>query len=413
MNTLDKITYITLPPSFMVDLGSLKMDPAIKLPFSIPENREKLEKEDYTVQNLMSGLITVVAFDEKNENIDYYKSLIPAIDKDIVDKLNTAAIAKEQKKDYEFALLLFKAVYHLRPDNESCINLATLYSYMAVDAASKGDDNKEYIKNARDTLLSGIKKFGETEELLYELASFEAFMANLDEAKEYILRYLEIAPEGERKEEIKKLYSEVSFKIDNREKIEEAYDFLSMGESDRALPIIEGFIKENPKMWNGYFLKGWALRIKKEYEEAVKCFMKCLEMGISNAEIYNELSLCELSSGKRELAEIYLETAYDLDEENLTVITNLAYLMLEDGEYDKAREYLEKARYIASNDTIVDALIRKYEEKTGEKIGSLIHEEIVEGELAKDGGDIKDRLFDSFEKTDESVCGCGTAEDDI
>ncbi len=413
MNTLDKITYITLPPSFMVDLGPLKMDPAIKLPFSIPENREKLEKEDYTVQNLMSGLITVVAFDEKNENIDYYKSLIPAIDRDIVDKLNTAAIAKEQKKDYEFALLLFKAVYNLRPDNESCINLATLYSYMAVDAASKGDDNKEYIKNARDTLLSGIKKFGETEELLYELASFEAFMANLDEAKEYILRYLETAPEGERKEEIKKLYSEVSFKIDNKEKIEEAYDFLSMGESDRALPIIEGFIKENPKMWNGYFLKGWALRIKKEYEEAVKCFMKCLEMGISNAEIYNELSLCELSSGKRELAEIYLETAYDLDEENLTVITNLAYLMLEDGEFDRAREYLEKARYIASNDTIVDALIRKYEEKTGEKIGSLIHEEIVEGELAKDGGDIKDRLFDSFEKTDGSVCGCGTAEDDI
>ena len=41
-----------------------------------------------------------------------------------------------------------------------------------------------------------------------------------------------------------------------------------------------------------------------------------------------------------------------MDESNLTTTTNLAFLFLEDGEYDEAREYLEKARYLAKDDKI-------------------------------------------------------------
>ncbi len=410
MNTLDKIIYVTLPSSLAVDLGTMKLDTSIKVPFSIPENKEKLSKEDYTVENLMSGLITVVADDEKNINADYYKRLITALDKDIPAKLNQAAIAKEKKGDYEFALLLFKAVYHLLRQSASCINLATLYSYMAADASKKGEDNRQYIKKAKETLLDGLEREGENEDLLYETASFLSYMADLDEAVDYIKRYLSVAEEGERKEEMKKLLQETVFKLENQEKIEEAYDFLSLGESDKALPIIEGFIKKNPKIWNGYFLKGWALRIKEEYDEATKCFLKCIEMGENNSEIYNELGLCALKKGNEELAEIYFETALDNDEENLTVLTNLSYLELEMEDWDKARKYLEKARFISGNDAILDALIKKYEEETGDKIAEVIHEEIVKGDEENNGESIKENLFKSFEKADETTayeCGCG------
>ena len=412
MNTLDKITYITLPPSFKIDLGAVKLDPRVKVPFSIPDGKDKLEGEDYTIENLMSGLVTVVAEDEKNENFDYYRNLINALDPAIVNKLNQAAIAKEQRGEYDFALLLFKAVYNLLPQSATCINLATLYSYMAVDSAKKGEDNRKYIKAARETLLSGLERFGENEDLLYEAASYEAFVANLEDAKEYITRYLSIAEEGEKKEEMKKLLRDVSFKLENSEKIDQAYDFLSLGESDKALPVIEGFIKDNPKIWNGYFLKGWALRIKKEFASAKENFLKCIELGESNGEIYNELALCELGEGNRELGEIYLESAYDMDDENLTVVTNLAYLTLEDGDYDRAREYLEKARFLAGDDVLVDALIKKYESETGEKIRAMIHEEIVASDEEKNGENIKDTLLRSFEKDDTPLCDCEKAEDD-
>ena len=411
MNTSDKLIYVTLPSSFALDLGGFRLDPSIEVPFSVAENREKLESSDYTVENLLSGLITSVAEDENGENYTYYKNLVNAIDPEIVTKLNQAAIAKEQKGEYDFALLLFKAVYHLLPQSASCINLATLYSYMAVEKSKKGEDNRNDIKKARETLEGGLALFGEDEDLLYECAAFEAFMGNLEESKEYMDRYFSVATEGEKKEEMKKTYKEVCFKIDNSEKIEEAYDFLSLGESDKALPAIESFITNNPKIWNGYFLKGWAERIKNEFGEAKKNFLKCIELGESNAEIYNELGLCELGEGNSELAELYLESAYDLDSENLTVLTNLAFLSLERGDYDKSREYLEKARYLAHDDKLVDHLIKKYEKETGEKIGEIIHEEIVKSE-EKNGENIKDNFFRSFEKNDEAVCNCQKAEDE-
>lgn len=415
MNNRDKVIYVTLPPSFTLDLGSVKLDPAVKLPFSLEDGKETLSKDDWTVENLMSGLITVCADDEKNEHFNYYKSIIDAIDPSIVMKLNQAALVKEERGEYDFSGLLFRAVYHLLPQSASCINLATLYSYMAVDASKKGEDNRAYIKKARETLLDGLERFGENEEILSELASFEAFMADLDEAKEYLERYFRVAEEGDKKDEMKKLYSDVCFKLDNKEKIEEAYDFLSLGESDKALPAIDSFIEKNPSIWNGYFLKGWALRMKKEFKEAEKYFLKCIEMGESNAEIYNELALCALGEGSRELGEIYLESAVDLDEENLTVLTNLSLLKLEDGDYDEARKWLEKARFLASDDTLVEHLIKKYESETGEKIGALIHEEIVKGDDEKNGESIKDSLFRSFENSagsDDVVCACGKAEDD-
>ncbi len=413
MNNIDKVIYVTLPPSFTPDLGEVKLDPSIKLPFSTQSGQEMLGKDDWTVENLVSGLITVCADDEKNEHFEYYKSIINAIDPSIVMKLNQAALAKEERGEYEFSGLLFRAVYHLLPQSATCINLATLYSYMAVDASKKGENNGEYIKKARETLLDGLERFGENEDILSELASFSAFMADLDEAKEYLERYFRTAGEGEKKDEMKKLYSDVCFKLENEEKIEEAYDFLSLGESDKALPSIDFFIEKNPGIWNGYFLKGWALRIKKEFSEAEKYFLKCIEMGETNAEIYNELALCALGEGKRELGEIYLESAADQDDENLTVVTNLSLLRLEDGDYDEARKWLEKARFLAENDALVDHLIKKYEKETGDKIGALIHEEIVKGDEEKNGVNIKDTLFRSFEKSaDESVCTCGKAEDD-
>lgn len=412
MNSIDKIVYVELGPQFNVDLGTMKMDSRIKVPFSLASGKENLKKEDYTVENLLSGLITVVADDEKNENFNYYKALINAIDPAIKNKLKTAAIAKEKRKEYDFALLLFKAVYHLDPTVENCINLATAYSYMAVDASKKKEDDRKYIKEAQKTLIDGLDKFGEDESLLYETASFEAFLSENDEAKEYISRYLLVAEEGERKEEMKKLKKEIDFKLDNEDKLNEAYDFLSLGEGDKALEAIDSFLKNNPDIWNGYFLKGWALRIKKEYKEAQEYFLKCIEKGESNAEIYNELSLCALSTGEKELSKIYLETALDLDEDNLTVLTNLSYLSLEDKDYDKAREYLEKARYIAKNDRIIDSLIKKYEKETGEKIGAIIHEEIVKGDEEKHGENIKENLFKSFEKEDSTICDHEKVDDD-
>ena len=141
--------------------------------------------------------------------------------------------------------------------------------------------------------------------------------------------------------------------------------------------------------------------------------MKCLELGERSADIYNELSIAELEIGDRELAKTYLETAADLDPENLTVASNLSFLYLQDGNYDEAREYLERSRYLSGNDEIVKHLIEEYEKKTGEKIGELIHEEIVHDDHDHEHEDDDDDAYaaeiaeiekDNIPEPDECCC---------
>ncbi len=427
MTTNENIKFIKLPENFKADLGSFTIDPSIELPILLGEGRDKVEDKDLTVENIVAGMISVIAHHPDNPNFSYYKSFVLASDPHIVEKLNQAAIAKEQRKEFEFAEELFLAVYHLLPQNASCVNLATLYSYLAVEARSKGEDEKVWIKKVRSTLEDGIERFGEDEMILSELSSFEAYMGNLEEAKEYGERYMEVAEESERKEEVRKMLKEIAFKLENSEAISEAYDFITLGEPDKALPIIDKFLSANPSIWNGYFLKGWALRIRKDYDEAKECFLECIKLGESNSEIYNELSICELEGGNKELAKAYLETACDLDESNLTTTTNLAYLYLADGEFDEAREYLERARFLAKDDKFVKGLIEEYEKATGEKIGDIIHEEYVKNTENHDNEEYPGSSFqEDFRKfalsveedfnfedeDDECSCSCGHCHDD-
>ncbi len=411
--SLRAIQYIKVPKGMRVESGGFRLDPDIMLPVQLKPGETRLRSEDISMEAIISGMLTVIAYDEAGRNTQYYKDFVMTVDPTLPEELNKAAIAKEQQKDYDFAEELFLAVYHLLPQSASCINLTTLYSCMAVDARDKNDGEKEdeYLLKAKHTLLDGLRRFGENPEILAEISSFEAYMGNLEDAREYLERYMDVAEEGEKKQEMKQLLSRVSLQIENDESIKEAYDFIMLGDNAKAIESAARFIAKNPSVWNGYFLRAWALRKEGRYEDARKDLMECLKLGERSGDIYNELSICELEIGDRELAKTYLETAADLDPGNLTVSSNLSYLYLQDGQYDEAREYLEKARYLSGSDEIVGNLIKEYEKRTGEKIGEMIHEEIVHSDGDNDDGD------DAYEKEiaeiekdgipEEHECCCG------
>ncbi len=407
--SLRSIRYIKVPQGMRIESDTFRLDPNIMLPVQLKSASSRLTPDAISLESIVSGMLTVIAYDESHKDVSYYKDFVLTVDPMLPDKLCKAAIAKEEQKDYEFSEELFLAVYHLLPQSASCINLATLYSYMAVDARDKGDEEKEdeYLLSAKRTLSDGLRRFGENEEVLAEISSFEAFMGNLEEAKEYLERYMAVAAEGEKKQEMKKLLSRIDLQLENDEEIKEAYDFIMLDETDKAIAAAEKFISKNPEIWNGYFLRGWALRKAGRFEEAKADQMKCLELGERSADIYNELSIDELESGDRELAKTYLETAADLDPDNLTVASNLSFLYLQDSQYDEAREYLEKARFLSGSDEIVRNLIEEYEKKTGEKIGELIHEEIVH-----DDSNHEDEDDDAYQKEIEEIEKDGIPEED-
>ncbi len=413
--SLRSIRYIKVPKGMRIESETFRLDPNIMLPVQLQQGVHSLMPDAISLESIVSGMLTLIAYDENHKDVSYYKDFVLTIDPTLPDKLCKAAIAKEEQKDYEFSEELFLAVYHLMPQSASCINLATLYSYMAVDARDKGDEEKEdeYLLSAKRTLSDGLRRFGENDEVLAEISSFEAFMGNLEEARDYLDRYMAVAKEGEKKQEMKQLLSRIELQLENDEEIKEAYDFIMLGDTAKAIAAADKFISRNPKVWNGYFLRGWALRKEGRFEEARNDQMKCLELGERSADIYNELSIDELEVGDRELAKTYLETAADLDPGNLTVASNLSYLYLQDSQFDEAREYLEKARYLSGNDEIVKNLIQEYEKKTGEEIGELIHEEIVHDDSKHDEDEDDDAYaaeIAEIEKDgipDEDECHCG------
>ena len=410
---IKQISYINVPETMKFSFGDFKVDAARKLPVMRPEGQKNLREEDITVENIVAGMLTIIAYEPEHPDFTYYCSFVNAVQPSTAEELNKAAIAKEQQKDYEFAEELFLDVYHLLPQSASCINLATLYSYISVDADEKKDyDRADWaLANAKATLLDGLKRFGENEQILSEIASFEGYMGNLEEAREYTVRYLKVAEEGARKIEMKEFLKKLDLQLGADKSFKEAYDFINLDMPEKALESVERFIEGNPKVWNGYFLKGWALRKLGRFEEAGKALLKCIELGESNGDIYNELSICELENGNKELAKAYLNTAVDLDEYNLKAISNLAYLHLMDQEFDESRYFLEKARAIAADDEIISDLISKYEELTGETIGDRITEEVIESDDNEDKMLVEEEYLEGSHVSEaeigEHTCACG------
>ena len=379
-NKLDGIVFINLPKSFDKQIGDFKLNPTIPLPIQLPEGKTSVDKDDITIERIVAGMIKIVAWDPSNSNFDYYRDFVLASQEDTVNQLNIAAIAKEKAEDYEFSEELFIAVNNLAPQPASFINLATHYSSLAAKKKDESLTEYDYFQQkAFETLNSGLSMFKDNSDLLCEIGYFHVYQNNIEAARDTLEKYLEVADDSDNRiEQVKKILKDINEKIADDAKLLEAYDQINLCNEDKAIELLNEFLSENPDVWNAHFFKGWALRRQEKFEQAKECFLKALKLGECNSEIYNELAICALEEGQRELALFYLDTAIDLEPDSITLLTNYALLNLEDKNYDKARYLLEKARNVDEKDPLVVHLIKKYCDETGDVLSKPIKEEIVE-----------------------------------
>ncbi|MDD7202267.1 MAG: tetratricopeptide repeat protein [Sphaerochaetaceae bacterium] len=382
---LDDIVYITLPPSMARDINGFRLDPARELPIQLPAGKKHLDGDtQVTLDMIVSGMLRIICYQADNPNFPYYKQFVLAAEPDAVEQLNLAAIAQEKAGHDAFAEELFLTVNHLYPQSATFINLATCYSQRAASDKEKGTVYDMYAQKALDTLMEGVRMFPKDPDLLCEVGYFHLYQGNTETAEDYFEQYLAVAPQGEKRSKVEKVFADINKKISNDTALMHAYDQISMGEEDKALETLKDWIVKNPKTWNGYFLQGWALRKLGRFDEARESFLTCLNLGQKDGDIYNELSLCEFSLGNKPLAKDYLDIAVDLDGKNLTYLSNLAYMHLEDEEYGQARRLLEKARALDSSDPLIQQLMRDYTTKTGDELGQQpTIEQVVDDETLK------------------------------
>lgn len=380
-DALKNILFIKLPASMERDINNFHVDSSIEIPVQRPEGSRDFDPaKDISVELIVAGMLKILAYQNDHVHAPYYRDFVLALQPDAVQELNIAAIAQEQKRNFPFAEELFLTVCHLAPQSATYINLATLYSRKAAEDTAKGVQYDLYQQKALETLKEGLDVVGEDAPLLNELGFFHLYQGNVEIAKEYLDRYLAIADEDEKKDHVQKIVDDIDAKLNDDQTLMRSYDAIQMNKEGEAVALLDSFLADNPKVWNAWFLKGWALRRMGNYQEAEKALLAALANSKGTSDIYNELAICSLETGKPELAKDYLNTAVDLDSRNITLISNLAYLYLKDRMWDEAREYLEIARTIDPNDPLIIQLMKDYEQASGDTLSSPIVQEFVDTE---------------------------------
>ena len=97
-------------------------------------------------------------------------------------------------------------------------------------------------------------------------------------------------------------------------------------------------IPDSAEVW---YEKGKAAYEKDQYDEAIKCYEKAIELNPNYAEAYNSLGYAYLAGRQGyDKAEEYFLKAFDLDPFYVTGYTNLGNLyLIREGDYEKAIEY--------------------------------------------------------------------------
>ncbi len=366
------------------DIGDFHVDSSIQIPVQLPDGKTQIDsKTEISLELIVAGMLKIIAFNWEHEHASYYRDFVLAVQPDAPGgELTLAAIAQEKKGNYTFAEELFLSVIRLAPQSASFINLATLYSRMATQDSEKGELYDLYQQKMINILHEGLEVVGGEDASLYsEIGFFHLYQGNVELAKEYLDQYLELAEEGDKKKHVMNIMKDINTKLNDDANLMQAYDAIQMNDEEKALQLLASYIKDNPKVWNAWFLKGWALRRLSRFQEAEEALVQALAWTKGSSDIYNELALCSIETGKGELAKTYLNTAVDLDDENITLISNLAYLHLKDGELDEARRFLEMARGIDPKDPIIIQLMQDYQNQSGEILSyPPVVEELVSAE---------------------------------
>lgn len=377
MEQFKDIKFINIPENRKI--GNVVLNKDIPLPVQFDEGQKP---EDINLASLAAGLVRIVAYDTANKYFDYYKSVLLELQPDVIKELNVAAIAKSQKKDYQFALELMLAVNHLCQLPETYINLAVLYANMTVDCHKKDDDVSAdmYDDKILEVLNECISKHPSYAPAYSEISAFHMRHGDVESSRDFLEKFISLTPDEKAKKDAEKNLAKINKMLKSKDQVLYAYDKMMMGSSDEAVDIINKYLSANKPTWEALFIRGWAKRTQEDFDGAQKDLLEALRLDSNNAEIYNELSICARETGNIELAKSYLDIASDLDPENIIYLTNLAFLHLSDSEYALCREMIEKARAIDPEDPQLNYIIKEYQDKTGDKLGDVITQEIYTDE---------------------------------
>ena len=138
-----------------------------------------------------------------------------------------------------------------------------------------------------------------------------------------------------------------------------ARSLIREGKAQEGLNSVRDFLERYPRVWNGWFLLGWALRLLRRWQDGEASFRKTIELGGDNSDTRNELAICLMETGDIAGARCELETALYKDPENVKIISNLGALALKTGDKEKAAAFFRTALEIDGDDPVAKKFLEE------------------------------------------------------
>ncbi|MDD7417203.1 MAG: tetratricopeptide repeat protein [Treponemataceae bacterium] len=369
---LNSIIYVTLPDDYVLPKEAYKIDTTIPLPIQMPTpDIKEFDIKELKWEMVLAGILTVLAYEVDNPNVQYYRSIILASKPNIKAELTEAAILKTRNEDWDIAEEIFTALHGLDPEDMTVIlNSALFFDQKAESYRRSGlnEDADAYDDIAFDYYKKAMVAEPAIPDAFFNAAFFYLKQRNYAKGKECFETYLTLTKEMDdnklsendkyKRDRAKEIINDICSRNLEDELFKSAYDFIKMEQEEKALEKIREFLQKNPKVWNAWFMLGWALRRLGRWQDGKAAFLQAIECGGENADTLNELAICCKEEGNIEEAREHLMKALSYENENTKILSNLGFLELQEGNPEQARKYFEIVLEIDPNDLLAKEAIK-------------------------------------------------------
>jgi len=386
------VVFLAVPEFLYNDMHSLshhfELDPAILLPVELPPGENTLNPANLSLEMILSGMLRIVSACSRNNSrvissygrndpsdsprgmknippewVDYYRGFILTVKPEIFHEFTGASIVKAENGEFETALEISAVLEGLFPNSPGVLlNKALILENAATELEKNGHAAGKENALALEAYEAAMSLEPVLADTFFNAAFFFMRRRDFTRAKDCFSRYIELGDESENSlensaefsdekvREAKKILLEIGGLDDSG--FREAYDLINGGENEHGLLKIREYIERRPKIWNGWFLLGWALRKQGRFRDGLEAFKKALELGGGGGDLKNEMAICLMELGDFKAAKKELEQALRETSNDIKIISNLGVLALKTGDRDKAASYFRTVLELDPEDEI-------------------------------------------------------------
>lgn len=374
---LETIYFINLPENYKFSDAAMKIDISVPLPVQKKTEGDPndFDMNDIQPEQVLAGILTVLAYDKHNEHLEYYRSIIMQAKPNIKKELTEAAIIKTKNEDWDFAEELFLTLKGIDPEDKAItLNFALFLDQRAESYRRSGlhDDADAYDNDALEYYKDAMNAEPAIPDAFFNAGFFYLKQHDYHEAKGAFETYLALTCDAKdedmdenaryRQERAQEIVNKISNENMDDAAFAQAYRLISTGKEEEGLDKIRTFLMNNQKVWNAWFLLGWGLRKLRRYEDAMNAFNQAISCGgDQNSDTYNELAICHMELNNIPEAKKSLMKALSISPEDTKIISNLGFLNLKEGNKQEAQKYFTAVLEFNPNDQIAVTELAKLE----------------------------------------------------